>query len=98
MSTGQDSDLHPLQSRQVPLPLDHLQSKLSPCFNSYPRALNAQSMTLTSLNIHCYASKYLGSIHACALLISETMHMDKCFDGTAIMSKHMFLKLFIFMK
>ena len=57
MSTRQDSNLHPLQSGRVPLPLDHLHSMLSPCFNSYPRALNAQSMTLTSFaHAHCYAS------------------------------------------
>ena len=51
MSAGQDSNLHPSQSGQVPLPLDHLHSMLSPCFNSHPRALNAQSTTLTFLHM-----------------------------------------------
>ena len=38
MNTGQDLNLHPSQPGGVPLPLDHLHSMISPCFNSYPRA------------------------------------------------------------
>ena len=62
MNAGQDSNLHPSQSGQVPLPLDHLHSMLSPCLNSYPRAL---SMTLTLLHM-CIA------MH---LVFRKQMHM-----------------------
>ena len=39
MSAGQDLNLYLLQSGQGLLPLDHLHSMLSPCLNSYPKAL-----------------------------------------------------------
>ena len=42
-------ELHPLQSGRVPLPLDHLHSMLSPCLNSYPRALTLCSLLALTL-------------------------------------------------
>ena len=38
LSAEQDSNLHPSVSGQVHLPLDHLHSRFSLLFNSYPRA------------------------------------------------------------
>ena len=52
MSAGWDLNLHPSQSRRVPLPLNHLALYALSLLNSYPRALNVQSMTLTTLLMH----------------------------------------------
>ena len=88
LSARQDSNLHPSQSGWVPLPLDHLHSMISPCFNSYPRAFCCVwSMTLTLFgHVPCYVTIYLGGKCTCT---SWKMLMHMCLDGLPSSSKYM---------
>ena len=93
MSTEQDSNLHPLVSGWVPLPLDHLHSCFLLLFNSYPRAfLLCLIQDLDTAHAH-YMHRVLWDANAHAHQLLREDASCACASVNCHHLPHTFLKL-----